>query len=190
MTDRAVVVTGASRGIGRATALAFAAAGDRVVVNHRDSQAEAEQLLRLMPGSGHLAIKADLADPDAAQDLVEAAVAALGRLDVLVNNAGISLLHDIAVDDFATWRAAWDRTLAVNLSGPAFVTYWAGSADAPPGRRQDHKHQLSGGFSRRAGTACLRSQQGWSQRLRPVTGAGARWPRNRSDDDRARLGCD
>lgn len=125
MTDRAVVVTGASRGIGRATALAFAAAGDRVAVNHRDSQAEAEQLLRLMPGSGHLAIKADLADPDAAQDLVEAAVAALGRLDVLVNNAGISLLHDIAVDDFATWRAAWDRTLAVNLSGPAFVTYWA-----------------------------------------------------------------
>jgi NAD(P)-dependent dehydrogenase (short-subunit alcohol dehydrogenase family) len=119
------VVTGASRGIGRATALAFAAAGDRVVVNHRNSQAEAEQLLRLLPGSGHVAIQADLVDPDAAQALVEAAVAALGGLDVLVNNAGISLLHDIAVDDFATWRAAWDRTLAVNLSGPAFVTYWA-----------------------------------------------------------------
>jgi NAD(P)-dependent dehydrogenase (short-subunit alcohol dehydrogenase family) len=119
------LVTGASRGIGRATALAFAADGDRVAINHRDSQAEADQLLHELPGSGHVCIQADLSDPDAAQALVQSTVASLGRLDVLINNAGISLLHDIAADDFATWRAAWDRTLAVNLSGPAYVTYWA-----------------------------------------------------------------
>ncbi|MGC1908651.1 MAG: SDR family oxidoreductase [Candidatus Dormiibacterota bacterium] len=125
MTGRAVLVTGASRGIGRATAQAFAAAGDRVVVNHRDSQAEADDLVRSLPGSGHVAIQADLADPEAAKRLVDQSVAALGSLDVLVNNAGISLLHDITSDDFQTWREAWDRTLAVNLSGAAFVTYWA-----------------------------------------------------------------
>jgi NAD(P)-dependent dehydrogenase (short-subunit alcohol dehydrogenase family) len=119
------LVTGASRGIGRATAQAFAVGGDRVVVNHRDSQAEAEALVRSLPGSGHVAIQADLADPEAAKRLVDQSVAALGSLDVLVNNAGISLLHDITSDDFETWRQAWDRTLAVNLSGPAFVTYWA-----------------------------------------------------------------
>jgi NAD(P)-dependent dehydrogenase (short-subunit alcohol dehydrogenase family) len=101
---RAVLVTGASRGIGRATAQAFAAAGDLVVVNHRDSRAEAEELVRSLPGSGHLAIQADLADPDAAKQLVESTVAALGGLDVLVNNAGVSLLHDITKDDFETWR--------------------------------------------------------------------------------------
>lgn len=125
MTGRAVLVTGASRGIGRATAQAFAAAGDRVVVNHRDSQAEADDLVRSLPGSGHVAIQADLADPEAAKRLVDQSVAALGSLDVLVNNAGISLLHDITSDDFQTWRESWDRTLAVNLSGAAFVTYWA-----------------------------------------------------------------
>jgi len=124
VTGRAVLVTGASRGIGRAIAQAFAAAGDRVVVNHRNSGAEAEELVRALPGSGHVAIQADLADPDAARELVEQTVAALGGVDVLINNAGISLLHDITSDDFETWRKAWDRTLAVNLSGPAFVTYW------------------------------------------------------------------
>ncbi|MGA7173226.1 MAG: SDR family oxidoreductase [Candidatus Dormiibacterota bacterium] len=125
MTGRAVLVTGASRGIGRATAQAFAAAGDRLVVNHRDSRAEADDLVRSLPGSGHVAIQADLADPEAAKRLVDQSVAALGSLDVLVNNAGISLLHDITSDDFQTWRESWDRTLAVNLSGAAFVTYWA-----------------------------------------------------------------
>jgi len=124
VTGRAVLVTGASRGIGRAIAQAFAAVGDRVAVNHRDSQAEADDLVRSLPGTGHVAIQADLADPEAAKRLVDQSVAALGALDVLVNNAGISLRHDITSDDFETWRMAWDRTLAVNLSGPAFVTYW------------------------------------------------------------------
>jgi NAD(P)-dependent dehydrogenase (short-subunit alcohol dehydrogenase family) len=56
---------------------------------------------------------------------VEQTATALGGLDVLVNNAGVSILHDITDGDFEAWRAAWDRTLAVNLSGPAYVTYWA-----------------------------------------------------------------
>jgi len=124
VSSRSVLVTGASRGIGRATAQAFAAVGDRVAVNHRDSAADAEEVVRSLPGTGHLAIQADLADPDAAKHLVHATVAALGGLDVLVNNAGVSVLHDITSDDFEAWRDAWDRTLAVNLSGPAFVTYW------------------------------------------------------------------
>ncbi|HVB14592.1 MAG TPA: SDR family oxidoreductase [Candidatus Dormibacteraeota bacterium] len=124
MSGRAVLVTGASRGIGRATAKAFALAGDRVAVNHRDSQAQANELLRSLPGTGHVAIQADLADPDAAKQLVDATVQALGGVDVLVNNAGISLLHDITADDFESWQEAWNRTLAVNLSGAAFVTYW------------------------------------------------------------------
>jgi len=125
LTGRAILVTGASRGIGRATARAFAAAGDRVAVNHRASAREAEELVSSLPGTGHLAIQADLSDPEQARRLVEQTVAGLGGLDVLVNNAGVSILHDITDGDFEAWREAWDRTLAVNLSGPAYVTYWA-----------------------------------------------------------------
>lgn len=125
MTGRAVVVTGASRGIGRATARAFAEAGDRVVVHHRDSEELARQLLAELPGRGHAVVRGDLADPEAARRVVDEAVASLGGLDVLVNNAGVSLPHDLRELDFEPWRAALERTLAVNLLGPAYLMYFA-----------------------------------------------------------------
>jgi NAD(P)-dependent dehydrogenase (short-subunit alcohol dehydrogenase family) len=119
-----VLVTGASRGIGRATAIAFAAAGDRVAFHHRDSEALARGLVDQLAGTGHLVLVGDLADPDTARRVVEAAVAGLGAIDVLVNNAGTSLLHDLTEMDFESWRAAFDRTIAVNLSAAAYVTYF------------------------------------------------------------------
>lgn len=125
MDGRSVLVTGASRGIGRATALAFARNGDRVAVHHRDSEPLARQVVAELPGSGHTVVRGDLADPEQAQAVVEAAVSALGGLEVLVNNAGVSLLHDLTEMDFDQWRAAFDRTVAVNLNGAAYVTYFA-----------------------------------------------------------------
>ena len=88
MSERAVLVTGASRGIGRAIAVAFAELGDRVAIHHRDSAGLAADVLAGLPGSGHTVVQADLADPDAVRTAVDAAAAALGGLDVLVNNAG------------------------------------------------------------------------------------------------------
>ena len=88
MTRRAILVTGSSRGIGRAIAQRFAAGGDRVAVHHRDSAALAEQLASSLPGEGHVVVRADLSDPDAVRDMVDTAAAGLGGLDVLVNNAG------------------------------------------------------------------------------------------------------
>src|SRR3954469_25936805 len=88
MTSRAVLVTGSSRGLGRAIATRFAASGDRVAVHHRDSAPLAEQLAAALPGEGHVAVQADLADPAAVRAMVDEAAAGLGGLDVLVNNAG------------------------------------------------------------------------------------------------------
>ncbi|HVD04114.1 MAG TPA: SDR family oxidoreductase [Candidatus Dormibacteraeota bacterium] len=124
MSDRGVLVTGASRGIGRATALAFARLGDRVAVHHRDSEELAAQLVAELPGTGHLTVGGDLADPEIAKAVVDLAVAGLGRVDVLVNNAGTSILHDLTQMDFEEWRAAFDRTIAVNLAGAAYVSYF------------------------------------------------------------------
>jgi NAD(P)-dependent dehydrogenase (short-subunit alcohol dehydrogenase family) len=89
MTDRAVLVTGGSRGIGAAIVRAFAGLGDRVAVHHRDSAARAAGIVAGLPGGGHTAVQADLAYPEAVRQAVDQAAAALGGLDVLVNNAGI-----------------------------------------------------------------------------------------------------
>ena len=89
MAKRAVLVTGASRGIGRAVAQAFAELGDRVAVHHRDSAGLAQDVRTGLPGNGHTVVQADLADADAVRRMVDQAAADLGGLDVLVNNAGI-----------------------------------------------------------------------------------------------------
>ena len=75
MAERAVLVTGASRGIGRAVARAFAGQGDRVALHHRDSAALAAEVLAALPGRGHTVVQADLADADAVRQMVEATVA-------------------------------------------------------------------------------------------------------------------
>ncbi|HXL96675.1 MAG TPA: SDR family oxidoreductase [Streptosporangiaceae bacterium] len=122
---RTVLVTGASRGIGRAVAEAFAARGDRVAVHHRDSAALADSVAAGLDGSGHAVVQADLADADAVRLMVDAAHEALGGLDVLVNNAGIYVAHPITSASYADWQRAWQDTLAVNLTGAANVTWCA-----------------------------------------------------------------
>jgi NAD(P)-dependent dehydrogenase (short-subunit alcohol dehydrogenase family) len=122
---RAVLVTGASRGIGRAVAQAFAAQGDRVAVHHRDSAALAEEVVAGLPGRGHTVVRADLADAEAVRRMVDAAAQDLDGLDVLVNNAGIYLWHPITEVSYERWQEAWRETLAVNLTGAANATWCA-----------------------------------------------------------------
>jgi 3-oxoacyl-[acyl-carrier protein] reductase len=125
VASRAVLVTGASRGIGRAVARAFAERGDRVAIHHRDSAALAAEVLAGLPGGGHTVVGADLADPEAVRRMVEAAVADLGGLDVLVNNAGIYLWHPVTEVSYEQWQDIWRQTMAVNLTGAANVTWCA-----------------------------------------------------------------
>ncbi|MEU6419756.1 SDR family NAD(P)-dependent oxidoreductase [Streptomyces spiralis] len=124
---RRVLVTGASRGIGRAVALAFAELGDRVGVHYAANRADAEETLRRLPGSGHALLSGDLGDPQAAQDIVEGAVRTLGGIDVLVNNAAAApsadTRHSVTDVSYADWQRIWHRMVDVNLLGAANVTY-------------------------------------------------------------------
>ncbi|UBU09964.1 SDR family NAD(P)-dependent oxidoreductase [Nonomuraea gerenzanensis] len=135
MSGRAVLVTGASRGIGRAVAAAFAAQGDRVAIHHRDSAEEADGLLRELPGGGHAVVRADLADPEAVRAMVDAAARELGgAIDVLVNNAGRYFHHPVTDLSYQEWQDAWRRTLEVNLLGAANAI-WCALPYMPPGAR-------------------------------------------------------
>lgn len=117
---RVVLVTGSSRGIGRATALRLASDGFDVVVNYNRSEREAMHVVDAIRGTGRkaVAIKADVSEWREAKALVEGAVKAFWRLDVLVNNAGVyerATLDDLAPED-------WDARLATNLSSMFYCT--------------------------------------------------------------------
>jgi 3-oxoacyl-[acyl-carrier protein] reductase len=125
VSSRAVLITGAARGIGRAIAEAFAEQGDRVAVHYGRSAALAAEVLAGLAGGGHVVVQADLADPQAVRPMVDRACEALGGLDVLVNNAGIYTAHPVTEVSYEQWQAAWQATLAVNLTGAANVTWCA-----------------------------------------------------------------
>lgn len=125
MTSRAVLITGASRGIGAATARAFAANGDRVAVHYATSPTAAAEVLASLEGAGHLLVRGDLHDAQDVLRMVDEAAAALGSIDVLVNNAGVFVHHPMESVDYETWQRAWSDTLGVNLVGAANVTWCA-----------------------------------------------------------------
>jgi 3-oxoacyl-[acyl-carrier protein] reductase len=121
LTGKAALVTGASKGIGAAVAALLARHGATVGVHYGRDRAAAAGVLADLAGSGHGLLEADLADPGAAAELPDRAAELLGRLDIVVNNAGIFEPHDIAGLDRDDWRQAWSRTLAVNLDAPAHI---------------------------------------------------------------------
>jgi 3-oxoacyl-[acyl-carrier protein] reductase len=123
--SRAVLVTGGSRGIGRAIARAFAERGDRVAVHWGSSRERAERVLAELPGDGHVLVQADLADAGEVARMVDDAAAGLGGLQVLVNNAGVFTAHPPLATSYEQWQEVWSRTLAVNLVGAANATFRA-----------------------------------------------------------------
>ena len=119
------LVTGASGGIGRAVAQAFAAQGDRVAVHYGSSALEGRRTLDSLAGSGHAGVQADLTDALAVRAAVDGAADDLGGLDVLVNNAGVFLAHPPTATSYDAWQVAWAQTLGVNLVGAANATFCA-----------------------------------------------------------------
>jgi NAD(P)-dependent dehydrogenase (short-subunit alcohol dehydrogenase family) len=118
-----VIVTGASGGIGRATARLFARHGAGVIVHYHENGVGAEETLRSLPSGPHRKLSADLRNSDSVRQFVDSAVGAMGRIDVLVNNAGIYEEHPILSVSYDAWRQSWNRVLNTNLVGPANLTY-------------------------------------------------------------------
>jgi 3-oxoacyl-[acyl-carrier protein] reductase len=123
LTDRVALVTGASRGIGRAIAMALAAVGAKIAVNYHSSLAKADEVVAeiVRGGGAAVALQADVSDAKAAAELVREAETRLGPIDILVNNAGV--IARKPVDEVGP--AYWDETIRINLSSAFYVTHAA-----------------------------------------------------------------
>jgi len=124
-TGKVVLITGASRGIGRVCAEMFASHGAQVAVHYNRNQESAEQVMRSLNGSGHMMVGADVSNPKAVKSAVDAVVATLGGIDILVNNAGIYIEHPLTDVDYAEWQATWSQIIQTNLIGAANMAYCA-----------------------------------------------------------------
>jgi NAD(P)-dependent dehydrogenase (short-subunit alcohol dehydrogenase family) len=122
-SGKVVLVTGASRGIGREIARQFADCGARIVVHYHQDRKAAEQVRSDLAGGSHRLVQADLGDTAAVERLAETAVEEMGSVDVLVNNAGVYEFHPVATTTFEEWQACWEKTIFTNLMGPAHLSY-------------------------------------------------------------------
>ncbi len=113
LENKVALITGGSRGIGAATVRAFIGAGAKVVFNYQSAKAQAEKLVSECGAANCRAVQCDLSSADAAKELVSSAVAAFGRLDILVANHGIWPPEDVPVERMSDEQ--WYRTIAVNL---------------------------------------------------------------------------
>lgn len=121
------LVTGASRGIGRAIAQKLAARGVRIALHYHQNEPAAQATLATLSGSGHRLFAADLTVPDSAARLIQNVLRACGSLDLLVNNAGIYEEHAPADTSLSSeaWELIWERTLAADLTAPAHLSFHA-----------------------------------------------------------------
>ena len=177
-TGKVVVVTGGSKGLGRAMALGFAEAGADVVVASRKLEPCEEVAAEIRAlGRQALAVRCHVGDWDECAALVDATVAEFGRIDVLVNNAGIAPVPPSLLEVTAE---LFDKTIAVNLKGPLRLTALAAEHMAAGGL--DHQHQLQGVAAphlvhrrlRRGQGRTERAHQGGGRRVRPAGHPGQR----------------
>ena len=122
-TNKIVLVTGGSRGIGAAISTAFAERGATIAVNYRSRHQIAEALVKSLPGEDHDLFQADIATPQACTTLVESVMARYGRIDVLVNNAAIHERHPIDQLSYDEWNRVFEETIQTDLLAPSRLMY-------------------------------------------------------------------
>jgi len=125
LNNKTALVTGASRGIGKAIAMMFAEAGATIAVHYHNHQNEAEEVVKSLKGQGHFRVKANLADPVQVKEMFDEVLVRAGRINILVNNAGIYEMADAMNLTYDEFQDFYRKTMEINLHGPAHLSYLA-----------------------------------------------------------------
>ncbi|MDP2423040.1 MAG: SDR family oxidoreductase [Bacteroidales bacterium] len=123
LKGRIALITGASRGIGRAIAIELASQGANVALHYHQNRSAAEETFALLKGRGHLMVQADLFSASGVARLAGEAMKHFGHIDILVNNAGVYIEKPMLTMNFEEWKKSWDQTIALNLDAPAHLSY-------------------------------------------------------------------
>jgi NAD(P)-dependent dehydrogenase (short-subunit alcohol dehydrogenase family) len=124
-TGKNVLITGGSRGIGRACAQLFALGGANVIITYKSNAEEAERTLSMLEGKGkHTAFQLDVANALDVQQCSNTVLSHYKHIDILVNNAGIFKEHKIVEVSFDAWQQAWNETIQTNLIGASHLCYF------------------------------------------------------------------
>lgn len=117
LEGKVALITGGSKGIGRATALRLAADGAKVVINYSSDSSAADEVVKAIGADNCIAVKADAGDVAELEKLVAKTVEAFGKIDILVPNAGVMRLAELE----NTTEADFDTTIRLNVKGPMFL---------------------------------------------------------------------
>lgn len=122
-SNKTVLVTGASRGIGKVIAEKFAEANANVIVHYHKNQQAAEETLAKLKTGNHSLAQANMADPNSIQNMVDQIYSKIDRIDILINNAGMYQDVPVPESSYEQWQNVWNKTIQTNLIGPANLTF-------------------------------------------------------------------
>ena len=125
LDGKVALVTGASRGIGRETAIRMGLAGARVVVNYFTSAREANEVVLAVGPEHSVAVQADVSKGDDVRRLIDSTIEKFGRIDIVVNNAATYAENRFDRDSYEAWILGWKRTFELNVYGAANVAFLA-----------------------------------------------------------------
>jgi NAD(P)-dependent dehydrogenase (short-subunit alcohol dehydrogenase family) len=121
LTNKTVLITGATGGIGKALCNSFASANAQVVLHYNSSKTRAESIMNSLPNNKHSIVQADLSNPEHIEKMFNE----IDSVDLVVNNAAVVETHKIDSLAFEEWKNMWNRTINTNLLGPAHIIYFA-----------------------------------------------------------------
>lgn len=124
--NKNVIITGGSRGIGRACAKLFAELNANVIITYKSNKQEAERTMAMLgDNQNHHMIRLDITKPNDVQLFFKEVVEKYERIDVLVNNAGVYIEHKINEVSYEQWQQIWNETVTTNLTGVSNLCYYA-----------------------------------------------------------------
>ena len=123
-TDKVVLVTGASGSIGSSISKHFAEAGAKVIFHYNKNKKNAFKQFSELSGNSHMLIQVDITNQNSIESTIDLVIQKMGKIDILVNSAGIYIEHDIDKLSYDEWIVAWDKTFKVNLFGHVNLLYY------------------------------------------------------------------